>query len=240
MFSLRSRKLKPKDPSMDDILSSIRSMVENNEGEAAHSEPSLSILKDDYSNAPTTSGETAEIFDLTEILEESTENSSEAKGEELTMAQEIEEKKVLVEEAPTVQDQDFVEKNSEVIEEKALDAEQILDAVGSDAESVDLLSQEAATQSMDALKGLKILAEPSATGNASAVGSQTVDALTRELLRPMLKTWLDANLPSLVKWVVEEQIEKLMKAQMKGNASHSNSDVMSLTEDEEEAPFSGS
>ena len=32
-----------------------------------------------------------------------------------------------------------------------------------------------------------------------------------ELLKPMLKEWLDTNLPSLVKWIVTEQIERIMK-----------------------------
>lgn len=48
---------------------------------------------------------------------------------------------------------------------------------------------------------------------ATDVGNYTVDALMRELLRPMLKDWLDAHLPSLVKWLVTEQIEKMLNEQ---------------------------
>ena len=53
--------------------------------------------------------------------------------------------------------------------------------------------------------------EPVTPQNA---GGYTVEALMREMLRPMLKEWLDANLPSLVKWLVTEQIEKMLKSEL--------------------------
>lgn len=48
-------------------------------------------------------------------------------------------------------------------------------------------------------------------------GNYTLENLMRELLKPMLKEWLDANLPSIVKWLVTEQIEKMLQAQGLGN-----------------------
>ena len=93
MFSLRSRKLKPKDPSMDEILSSIRSMVENEE-QSVCSEPPLSVLeKSTSSDLSVKKDDSAEIFDLTEALEEKSTVVREAEGEELTMLQEGEDKK---------------------------------------------------------------------------------------------------------------------------------------------------
>lgn len=50
---------------------------------------------------------------------------------------------------------------------------------------------------------------------ADNLGQNTIDGLMRELLRPMLKDWLDAHLPSLVKWIVTEQIEKIIQEQRK-------------------------
>lgn len=46
------------------------------------------------------------------------------------------------------------------------------------------------------------------------VGGYSVEGLMRELLKPMLKEWLDAYLPSLVKWIVTEQIEKMLQVQL--------------------------
>lgn len=51
------------------------------------------------------------------------------------------------------------------------------------------------------------------TVTSENTGQHTVDELMRELLRPMLREWLDAHLPSLVKWLVTEQIEKMLKDQ---------------------------
>ena len=45
-------------------------------------------------------------------------------------------------------------------------------------------------------------------------GQYTLDELMKEMLRPMLKDWLDARLPSLVKWIVTEQIEKILQQQL--------------------------
>jgi len=54
---------------------------------------------------------------------------------------------------------------------------------------------------------------PSGPVTPERVGGYTVEELMRELLRPMLKDWLDTHLPSLVKWLVTEQIEKMLQGQ---------------------------
>ena len=40
---------------------------------------------------------------------------------------------------------------------------------------------------------------------------QTLEALVRELLKPMLKSWLDENLPRIVEAKVEEEIERIAR-----------------------------
>jgi hypothetical protein len=42
-------------------------------------------------------------------------------------------------------------------------------------------------------------------------GERSIDDLTRELLRPMLKHWLDLNLPRLVEALVREEIERVAR-----------------------------
>ena len=39
--------------------------------------------------------------------------------------------------------------------------------------------------------------------------SQTLDALVREMLRPIIKVWLDDNLPGLVERLVRSEIERI-------------------------------
>ena len=40
-------------------------------------------------------------------------------------------------------------------------------------------------------------------------GRVTLEQITRELMRPMIKEWLDSNLPDLVENLVKKEIEKL-------------------------------
>jgi len=47
-------------------------------------------------------------------------------------------------------------------------------------------------------------------GHASS-GERSIDELTRELLRPMLQSWLDENLPRLVERLVREEIERVAR-----------------------------
>jgi cell pole-organizing protein PopZ len=44
-----------------------------------------------------------------------------------------------------------------------------------------------------------------------ATGDRSIEELTRELLRGMLKQWLDDNLPSLVERLVREEIERVAR-----------------------------
>jgi cell pole-organizing protein PopZ len=41
-------------------------------------------------------------------------------------------------------------------------------------------------------------------------GGPTVEDIVREELRPLLKSWLDANLPSLVERLVRAEIERVV------------------------------
>ncbi len=40
---------------------------------------------------------------------------------------------------------------------------------------------------------------------------KSIDEIAKELLRPMLKQWLDQNLPGLVETLVREEIERVTR-----------------------------
>ena len=44
-----------------------------------------------------------------------------------------------------------------------------------------------------------------------AVGERSIEDITRELLRTMLKQWLDEHLPALVERLVREEIERVAR-----------------------------
>lgn len=84
-------------------------------------------------------------------------------------------------------------------------------AVGDSGAVVDLealVSGEAARRTSAAFVDLAEQIERSGGGTALA-GGRTLDELVKDLLRPMLKAWLDANLPPLVQRLVEAEIARL-------------------------------
>jgi len=62
-------------------------------------------------------------------------------------------------------------------------------------------AREASRSALASLAGLRI--DPRA-------GEDTLDGLVREMLRPMLKEWLDANLPELVERVVAREVARVI------------------------------
>jgi len=72
-----------------------------------------------------------------------------------------------------------------------------------------LLSNEAATAATGSFAGLTG-AVSHARGLPVGSGNKTLEEIVKELLRPMLKEWLDDNLPGLVERLVEKEIVKLV------------------------------
>ena len=67
-----------------------------------------------------------------------------------------------------------------------------------------------------------LLSPPAAEATSSAFGQlsqtirmpadgRTLEDVVRELLRPLLKDWLDANLPGIVQTAVSEEVERLSR-----------------------------
>jgi cell pole-organizing protein PopZ len=73
-----------------------------------------------------------------------------------------------------------------------------------------LLSPESAQETAQSLRTLmKSVAKPASDGLAFR-GGTTVEDLVTELMKPYLKEWLDKNLPTIVKQIVEKEIHKLI------------------------------
>ncbi len=81
-------------------------------------------------------------------------------------------------------------------------ADDVLELGEAPARDEALISGKAAKASKAALAALAGVAiDPRA-------GDNTLDGLVREMLRPMLKEWLDANLPELVERVVTREVAR--------------------------------
>jgi len=58
---------------------------------------------------------------------------------------------------------------------------------------------------------LQTLSEPGATPQVVRSDETSLEGLTRELMKPMLKDWLDENLPQIVEAMVEREISRITK-----------------------------
>jgi cell pole-organizing protein PopZ len=68
----------------------------------------------------------------------------------------------------------------------------------------DILSRPAAQATRGALESLsRLVVKP------EAAGTDTLEGLVREMLRPMLRDWLDANLPEMVEQMVAREIARI-------------------------------
>ena len=75
-----------------------------------------------------------------------------------------------------------------------------------------LVGAGAAASAASAFAGLSAsLAKPEPSAPAAGSGP-TIDALARELLRPLLKEWLDANLPGIVEAAVRKEVERIARS----------------------------
>lgn len=70
-----------------------------------------------------------------------------------------------------------------------------------------LLSKEALSASMNALSQLNQALSP----KKSIQSNESLETFLHNMLRPLLKEWLDKNLPHLVESVVEKEIQELKK-----------------------------
>jgi uncharacterized protein len=78
--------------------------------------------------------------------------------------------------------------------------------IAASQKSTELLSSEAARATSSAFNKLAdaIVCRPSGD-------ERTLDEFTRDMLRPLLKTWLDQNLPGIVERLVREEIERVAR-----------------------------
>jgi uncharacterized protein len=90
----------------------------------------------------------------------------------------------------------------------AMDEEDILELTETADE---LLDDDKAHSLAQSFSVLKTLSEPGAAPQIVRSGETSLEGLTRELLRPMLKDWLDANLPAMVEALVAKEIERITK-----------------------------
>jgi hypothetical protein len=78
------------------------------------------------------------------------------------------------------------------------------------ADETPLIAETVRDAMQENLAALAMLAEPGARPQIVRSGETSLEGLTRELLRPMLAEWLEANLPAMVESLVQAEIARIV------------------------------
>ncbi len=91
--------------------------------------------------------------------------------------------------------------------------EEVLELTDAEADdSNELLLDNHKAQSLrHSFSALQTLSEPGAAPQIVRSGETSLEGMARDMLRPMLKDWLDANLPSIVEAMVDREITRITK-----------------------------
>lgn len=190
---------------MEDILSSIRRIISEDgdqkpEAEAAAADvPEAEAIPEaeaapEETAEPAAAGESDDVFDLTEIVDDS--------GNVVELGEEADDEGV-----PEALEGDDEEDVFEGVEENIVESRPAED-------SEPLMSDGAEEKATEALSRLTRVAEPGPVDPSLLRimnSGLTIEQYVLEMLRPMLREWLDQNLPPMVERLVEREIEKLAR-----------------------------
>jgi uncharacterized protein len=76
-----------------------------------------------------------------------------------------------------------------------------------------LLDDTKAQSLRHSFSALQTLADPGVPPQIVRSGETSLEGLAREMLKPMLKEWLDSNLPNIVESMVEREIARITRKQ---------------------------
>ncbi len=99
-------------------------------------------------------------------------------------------------------------------EPKHDDILELTEAAGEDeADDADesLLDDAKAQSLRHSFSALQTLSEPGASPQIVRSGETSLEGMVRDMLKPVLKEWLDSNLPAIVEAMVEREITRITK-----------------------------
>ena len=195
------------EPTMEEILASIRRIISEDDAPAEAAAGAAEAGPVDEPEAP--SEASPALMDETPSMQEP--ETSEDDVLELTEAYQPPAAESIgdLDVSPVPEPEPFA---AEPVSESAYAPEPAAPS-GSPAASYDsLVGDSASASAASAFAGLaSTLRKPEPMEPATGSGP-TVDELARSLLRPMLKEWLDANLPAIVETQVRKEVERIARS----------------------------
>ncbi len=189
------------EPSMEEILASIRRIISDDDETEQPPKEASGTQSDDVLELTQMVSENGSTIDLTaQAAEPGSEPGQAPENEPAT---------------PSESDpEQGAEPEPATVETEPASAEPAEPAHAAPAASADdpVISGAAASASVEAFSKLAQAAEPGlGDASRSSEGTQSVEDLVTEMLRPMLRDWLDRNLPAIVERIVQKEIRRLVR-----------------------------
>ena len=190
------------EPSMEEILASIRRIMSEDDEPGANAEEIHA------------EGASDEILELTEIAEEPEGEPAEEPAEE--PEEEAAEEELSIDD---VLNEVTQEEELELLATKDEPAAEAIDPVpevpaapvAAQLIDVGLLATETTAAAAGTLLGLVAAVDRAHGDSVLGDGNRTIEDLVKEVMRPMVKDWLDENLPGLTERLVRREIERLAR-----------------------------
>ena len=186
------------EPSIEEILASIRQIISDDDEEvAADSEESAPEPEEEVAVADPIRHENNDVLELTEddLAEEPEPAPVSVPDEEM----EVE----MVDSAPALPAKEDIDADLQAIREQA--------EVEKNTVPSEILSS--AVQA-SAMSSLSKLTKAMPIERSRSYDGVTLEDIVRELLHPMLREWMDDNLPRMVERIVQKELEKLARRAM--------------------------
>ena len=103
------------------------------------------------------------------------------------------------------------EADGEAIEAPETDGEGEAVVMAQAAAQSDLMSDDTVSMATSQLGGLVAAVAASETGTPLGRANLTIEDLVKDVMRPMIREWLDGNLPGLVERAVRREVERLSR-----------------------------
>lgn len=208
------------EPTMEEILASIRRIISEDEeeggetAEAADEAPDAALAAEPEADEPEQIPADPEP-EPEAVVEPEPEPEPEMDPEPVAAEEDVLELTEVVEDEPQSEETPPEPEESEEPEAEATDDDLMFEEAAEDpvaepepveAEGPDLISDTAAAATASAFAALS----SNIAVNRSTEGL-TLEDIVRETLRPMLKQWLDDNLPGIVEEKVQAEIERVAR-----------------------------
>jgi cell pole-organizing protein PopZ len=184
------------EPSIEEILASIRQIISDDDEEQPEAEKETEVLE-----SPVREG-TDDVLELTEedLAEQESVQDSEPE--------------YFSDDTPDIEMRDIEEIEPEPVYEPEPEPEPVYEEVEAPEPQPlpsDILSSGVQAAAMGSLAKLT---KKMPINNSRSYDGVTLEDIVRELLHPMLREWMDDNLPPMVERIVQKEIEKMARRAM--------------------------